>query len=176
MKTSRSLIRNLGAVSIVLITLSGCAASQNDSVQKAQYGAPLQPLGERVQLEGLRFRPDSPKMRSDSKPILDAAAELLKSEPHTKVYVDAYCDRLGTERADRRLAKRRAESVKSSLEARGIPPERMIPRGFASEHSVSPSRSSQIFNRNSKVELIPFTSAQAPTYFASSLSETSKSD
>ena len=119
MKTDRTVTRSSVTIAILLLSLSACATYQSGAAKTAQVdGAPLPQLGERVRLEGLRFKPDSARMRADSKPILDAAAELLKSEPDTKVYVDAYCGQLGINKADRRLAKQRAESVKSSLEAR----------------------------------------------------------
>ena len=177
MKTDSPVTRSSVTIAILLLSLSACAAYQSGAAKMAQGdGAPLPQLGERVRLKGLRFKPDSAKMRADSKPILDAAAELLKSEPDTKIYVDAYCDQLGIKKADRRLAKQRAESVKSSLEARGIASERMIARGFASEHPGPRVHSSQIFNRNSKVELIPFANAPESTNFAASLSQTSELD
>ena len=177
MKTDRHVTGSSVAISILLLSLSACAGYQSGAAKTTQVdSAPLPQLGERVRLEGLRFKPDSAKMRADSKPILDAAAELLKSEPDKKVYVDAYCDQLGIKKADRRLAKRRAESVKSSLEARGIASDRMIARGFASEHPGSRVHSSQVFCGNSKVELIPFANAPNSTNFASSLSPTSELD
>jgi outer membrane protein OmpA-like peptidoglycan-associated protein len=175
MKTDRPVTVSSVAIAILLLSLSACAAYQSGTAKTAQVdSAPLPQLGERVRLEGLRFKPDSAKMRADSKPILDAAAEFLKSEPDTKVYVDAYCDQLGIKKADRRLAKQRAESVKSSLEARGIASDRMIARGFASEHPVPRLHSSQIFNGNSKVELIPFANTLESTNFASSQFQTSE--
>jgi outer membrane protein OmpA-like peptidoglycan-associated protein len=177
MKTDRHVTGSSVAISILLLSLSACAAYQSSAAKMAQVdSAPLPQLGERVRLEGVRFKPDSAKMRADSKPVLDAAAQLLKSEPDKKLYVDAYCDQLGIKKADRRLAKRRAESVKSSLEARGIASDRMIARGFASEHSGSRVHSSQVFCGNSKVELIPFANAPNSTNFASSLSPTSELD
>jgi hypothetical protein len=177
MKTDRHVTGSSVAISILLLSLSACAAYQSGAAKMAQVdSAPLPQLGERVRLEGVRFKPDSAKMRADSKPVLDAAARLLKSEPDKKLYVDAYCDQLGIKKADRPLAKRRAESVKSSLEARGIASDRMIARGFASEHSGSRVHSSQVFCGNSKVELIPFANAPNSTNFASSLSPTSELD
>jgi outer membrane protein OmpA-like peptidoglycan-associated protein len=100
MKANRSVIRVLvlSAVTILSVCLSGCLAYQNDTMQSSPIDAENLPqLSEKVRLEGLRFKPDSARVRGDSKPILDAAAELLRREPDKRVYVDAYCDQLGTE-------------------------------------------------------------------------------
>jgi outer membrane protein OmpA-like peptidoglycan-associated protein len=134
-KLSFTRTATLGAIAIVLILLSTWLEARDWSVQTAQVssgrdlGIPAQPE-EKVRLEGLRFSNDGASLRRNSRAILDAAAEILKGEPGKTVYVDAYCDRTRSRKANLRLAQQRAESVKAYLEAQGIPSECMIAHGF----------------------------------------------
>jgi outer membrane protein OmpA-like peptidoglycan-associated protein len=82
------------------------------------------------------------------------------------VYVDAYCERTRCKKANLRLAQQRAESVKAYLEAQGIPSERMIARGFGAENFAASNDSPRPRERNSRVELIPFTDHTASTNLA----------
>ena len=162
--SARNLV--LGAVAILLIPFSGCADMQ--PVQTAQIGnaldagIPSQPA-EKVRLEGLRFKAVGAGLRADSKPVLDAAAQILRSEPDNLVYVDVYCDRRDSKHANLQLAQQRAENVKAYLEAQGVPSERMIARGFGTENSASSRYSSQTHRQTSRVELIPLADQTVPT-------------
>lgn len=137
MKAELSFTRSaaLCAIAILLIPLSSCQASREGSVQAAQFGSTphaeifVQP-DEVIRLEGLRFKGGGASLRRNSRAILDAAADILKSEPGKKVYIDAHFDRTGDKRESLQLEQRRAENVKAYLEAQGIPSERMITRGF----------------------------------------------
>jgi outer membrane protein OmpA-like peptidoglycan-associated protein len=152
----------LGAIAILFIPLSGCLQGREDSVRAAQVGdGPHERIlaQEKVQLEGLRFKPDGGTLRRNSRAVLDAAAEILRSEPDKKVYVDAYCDQANSKIVNLRLAQQRAETVKAYLEAQGISSDRMIARGFGAEQASNDSP--HIRKQNSTVELIPFSSYPA---------------
>jgi len=167
MKVKLSSARNLasGAVAVLLISLSACVAIR--PLQTAQFGngRDAQP-GEKVRLEGLRFKAEGARLRSNSKPILDAAAESLKSEPDNFVYVDAYCDRHDSKRANQQLARQRAENVKAYLATQGIPFEHMIARGFGVKNPAAGNYSSKTYKYSSRVELIPVTNQAVTTNLA----------
>ena len=118
---------------------------------------------ETVRLEGLRFKAGGTSLRSNSKPVLIEAADVLKSEPSKTFYVDVHCDRRGSEKANLRLAQQRAENVKAYLEAQGVPSERMIARGFGVEDSASSKYSTETHWQNSRVELIPLANQNVST-------------
>jgi outer membrane protein OmpA-like peptidoglycan-associated protein len=159
MKAKRSFINCLvsGAVALQLMALAGCADSQNENIQLPQVGSvasvdAAQPVG-KVRLEGLRFKSNSASLRSSSKPILDAAVGVLKQEPDEQIYVYAYYNRSGHTKANQQLALHRAEKVKAYFAAQGIPPERMIARGFGEENRENNSPGAF---RHSSVELLTF--------------------
>jgi|HubBroStandDraft_6_1064221.scaffolds.fasta_scaffold68792_5 outer membrane protein OmpA-like peptidoglycan-associated protein len=168
--SARNLV--LGAVAILLIPFSGCADMQ--PVQTAQIGnaldagIPSQPA-EKVRLEGLRFKAVGAGLRADSKPVLDAAAQILRSEPDNLVYVDVYCDRRDSKHANLQLAQQRAEYIKSYLEGQGVPSGQMIARGFGVENSADHGGSSQTHKRNSRIELISLVNRPVPTNLTYSL-------
>jgi outer membrane protein OmpA-like peptidoglycan-associated protein len=165
----------LTASVILLLPFSACLESQHGSVQPVQVGETheagisAQPE-EKIRLEGMRFTADGASLRSNSKPVLMAAADILKSEPSKTVYVDVYCDRRGSKRANLRLAQERAENVKAYLEAQGIPSERMIARGFGAENSANSNHFSKTNPQNSRVELIPLADQTVPTNLVYSIS------
>jgi len=153
----------VGAIAILLIPLSACRESRITSIDDtAQVGSvPPPPVvahaDSKIRLEGLRFKPDGSSLRRTSKPVLDAAAEILKTEPNKKVYVDAYCDPTGGKEANLRLSQKRAENVKAYLEEQGIPSDRLIPRGFGAENFVASNDTPSDRRQNRRIELIPFT-------------------
>jgi hypothetical protein len=86
----------LAASVTLLLPLSACLESQHGSVQPVQVGdnrdAGISAQSEeKVRLEGLRFKAEGASLRSNSKPVLIAAADILKSEPGKTVYVDVHC-------------------------------------------------------------------------------------
>jgi outer membrane protein OmpA-like peptidoglycan-associated protein len=179
MKAKRSFINYLvpATAGFLLLALSACSESQNENIQLAQVGSvpdagAAQPV-ERVRLEGLRFKPDSASLRSGSKPILDAAVGVLKQEPDEQVYVDAYYSRAEHAKGDQQLAQHRAEKVKAYFAAQGIPPERMIARGFGGQDPAIDTAGAH--RKDSSVELITFSNDSAiSTKFAYLPSTSSK--
>jgi len=157
---SRSAI--FGAIAMLVIPLSACRESQNADVQTAQVGnvpvaAATVQAEEKIRLEGLRFKADETSLRPTSKPILDAAAEVLKSQPDKKIYVDSYTDPSGGKPANLKISQQRAENVKAYLETQGIASDRMIPRGFGAENFVASNDNANDRKQNRRIELVPFT-------------------
>jgi len=155
---SRSAV--LGAITMILVPLSACQQTRDANVQTSQVGSGTEPTiatqsGERIRLEGVRYKADGVSIRPASKPILDAAAEILKSDPEKKVYVDAYTDPIGGKEANLRLSQQRAENVKAYLETQGISSDRMIPRGFGAENFVASNDTPETRKQNRRVELVP---------------------
>ena len=130
----------------------------------------LTQTGETVRLEGVQFKAGGATLRSNSRAILDEAAEILTSEPDNLVYVDAYCDRHDGKKVNPQLAQQRAQNVKAYLVTRGIPSEHMIARVYEVRNSAT-GNDSRGSNHNSGVELIPFRNQAATTTLAYSLSD-----
>lgn len=104
-------------------------------------------------LEGLQFNWDGSVVRRTSDPILDSAADILKSQPDTKVYVDSYCDPIGSNDLNLRLSGDRAIAVATYLEHNGIAADRLMPHGFGAAGFVASNATADGREQNRRVEL-----------------------
>jgi outer membrane protein OmpA-like peptidoglycan-associated protein len=98
-------------------------------------GTPHVATAERIVLHGVRFRAQSDKIDKRSMPLLDYAAQIIKRNPESFIYVKVrsaqdtsqeYAGRNST------LINRRTRAVASYFEQKGIPANRLILLGSAS--------------------------------------------
>ena len=106
-------------------------------------------------LRGVHFDFNKSNIRPEDEPVLDEAASTLKTQPDVRVYVDGYCDSIGTVPYNLRLSERRAASVARYLETAGVAADRLIPRGFGKSHFVASNDTDQGRAQNRRVELVP---------------------
>jgi len=71
------------------------------------------------------------------------------------IYVDGYCDAIGSEEYNLKLSQRRADAVARYLEDKGIPASRLIARGFGKTNFVAPNDTDEGRAQNRRVELVP---------------------
>jgi OmpA family protein len=110
---------------------------------------------EKLVLRGVHFDFNKAKIRPGDAAILDEAADILKSHPDVNIYVDGYCDAIGSEEYNLKLSQRRADAVARYLEDKGIPESRLIPRGFGKTNFVAPNDTDEGRAQNRRVELKP---------------------
>ena len=106
-------------------------------------------------LRGVHFDFNKSKIRPGDAAILDEAAEILQAHPNVNIYVDGYCDAIGSEEYNLKLSQRRADSVSRYLEEKGIPESRLIPRGFGKTDFVAGNDTDEGRAQNRRVELKP---------------------
>jgi len=110
---------------------------------------------EKLVLRGVHFDFNKANIRPGDAAILDEAAEILKSHPDVTIYVDGYCDAIGSEEYNLKLSQRRADAVGRYLEEQGIPESRLIPRGFGKTNFVAANDTDEGRAQNRRVELNP---------------------
>lgn len=110
---------------------------------------------EKIALRGVHFDFNKAVIRPIDEPTLDEAAGVLKAHPDVNIYVNGYCDAIGTISYNLRLSRRRAEAVSAYLENRGVAPDRLTPRGFGKTHFVATNRTAAGRAENRRVELVP---------------------
>ena len=116
---------------------------------------PPPPPPQKIILRGVHFDFDKAVIRPVDRPVLDEAAETLKSNPNVKVEANGYCDAIGTPAYNLRLSQRRAEAVATYLEDKGIPASQLVPQGFGKTHFVATNSIAEGRAENRRVELVP---------------------
>jgi len=142
----------LSACSSSLTKPSQSSASVNSAAAAADRSTEARAT-EKVDLRGVEFARDGAP-RPGSKPVLDAAAEMIKSQPDAKVYVDAYDDPSGGAKLNQRLSDERAAAVKAYLIKDGIASDRVVARGFGASHFVASNAVPSGRLQNRRIEIV----------------------
>jgi len=80
-------------------------------------------------LKGINFDSDKDVIKSDSKPILDRAIEVLRLYPQVRIEISGHTDSRGGYEHNVDLSQRRSEAVKAFLVENGIDATRIETRG-----------------------------------------------
>ena len=137
-----------------LAMLSACT----QSTALTQAAAPLQTVvvesqTEKIDLRGVGFNRDG-TITPGSRPLLDTAAEVIKTETDATVYVDAYCDPSGGVSLNQKISDARAAAVRAYLVSQGVPANRVVARGFGATRFVATNTSREGRHENRRIELV----------------------
>ena len=102
----------------------------------------------------IHFEFDKDKIRSESFPILDAVADVLKTNPNIKIDVQGHTDNKGGAEYNKKLSDRRAASVKKYLVGRGVEASRLVSHGYGAEQPVVPNTTDQNRALNRRVQFV----------------------
>lgn len=87
------------------------------------------PKGE-ITIEGIEYDFNSAKLRPASEDILDNLIEFLELNSNLKIEIRSHTDLRGNDAYNLDLSDRRAKSVVDYLVDKGIPRERLVPKGY----------------------------------------------
>ena len=110
---------------------------------------------EKLVLRGVHFDFNKSKIRPGDAAILDEAVGILQAHPDVNIYVDGYCDAIGSEEYNLKLSQRRADAVARYLEDHGIAASRLTARGFGKTDFVASNDTDEGRAQNRRVELVP---------------------
>ena len=102
----------------------------------------------------IHFEFDKDKIRSESFPILDAVADVLKTNPNIKIDVQGHTDNKGGAEYNKKLSDRRAASVKKYLIGKGVEASRLVSHGYGAEQPVVPNTTDQNRALNRRVQFV----------------------
>jgi OOP family OmpA-OmpF porin len=111
------------------------------------------PSSQRIVLRAVNFDFNQSEIRPDSRPVLDEAADLLRSNPNVRVSVEGHCDAIGSDAYNQRLSIDRAEAVFRVLVNHGTAPERFDIVGYGSTRPVAGNETESGQAQNRRVEL-----------------------
>lgn len=98
----------------------------------------------------------------DSQPLLDAIAASAKDCAGTSIEVQGHTDASGGDAANMRLSEARANSVVEALVSKGVPTERLLPKGYGETAPVDPAGTSAAYAKNRRIDFKVASSAAAP--------------
>ncbi|TVR78996.1 MAG: hypothetical protein EA412_07130 [Chitinophagaceae bacterium] len=110
-----------------------------DSLYLDFYLEPLE-AGRTYSLSNIYFEYNEYELNETSKEVLDELYELLKENPDLKVELSSHTDNIGSDAFNQSLSQKRAESCVNYLLDSGIDKDRLIPKGYGSEHPVAPNQ------------------------------------
>ncbi len=146
----------------VTVDADGCVPdSDGDGVTDDRDACPNTMRGVEVDSNGcevIRTRPiyfdiDSAELVEQSKRKLDALVAVLKRHPGVTVDVAGFADSTGNDDYNLTLSQRRAEAVRSYLEAAGIAPSRLSAQGYGESRPVASNDTALGRFWNRRVEL-----------------------
>jgi OOP family OmpA-OmpF porin len=108
-----------------------------------------------VAIYGIYFDLDSSAIKPESKPTLNAIAEMLKADNSLNVYVVGHTDSTGDFDYNMQLSAKRAEAVVNALANEyGIPANRLKAKGVGPLSPVSTNKTEEGRALNRRVELV----------------------
>jgi outer membrane protein OmpA-like peptidoglycan-associated protein len=105
------------------------------------------------ELRGVYFETGKARLLPQSTAVLDEVAAALLANPQWRVEVAGYTDSTGSGAVNRRLSLARADAVRAYLVRAGVPPSRLVARGYGPSHPVAPNATAAGRARNRRVEL-----------------------
>jgi outer membrane protein OmpA-like peptidoglycan-associated protein len=106
-----------------------------------------------VVLRGVTFEPGRSALKADSYTILDIVAASLVANPDIKIEIAGHTDNTGSAATNTRLSQARADAVRAYLASKGVPPQRMVAKGYGPAQPVAPNTSAAGRAQNRRVEL-----------------------
>ena len=106
-----------------------------------------------VELRGVNFVSARSRLLPESYEILDEVARILLAHPEWRIEVAGYTDNTGSAATNRRLSLARAAAVRAYLLQHGVPPDRLVARGYGPSDPVASNSTAEGRARNRRVEL-----------------------
>jgi len=116
---------------------------------------PLQPLeaGASVVLKNIFFNSNQFVLKDESVAELDKLLQLLNENPTTRVMISGHTDSIGNAADNLALSTSRAKSVVSFLQKNGIPPTRLVSKGWGSTKPIADNGTEAGRAKNRRTEL-----------------------
>jgi outer membrane protein OmpA-like peptidoglycan-associated protein len=108
-------------------------------------------------LDRVHFESNSSKIDPDAENQAKNVSDILKAYPHAVAKIGGYTDSTGSDAANLRLSRERAESAVSSVEHNGLSASRIMAEGFGSKNPVADNSTDDGKAQNRRVALLVIT-------------------
>jgi outer membrane protein OmpA-like peptidoglycan-associated protein len=118
--------------------------------------------GLELTLGDILFDVDQSTLKPGAMQNLYRLVTFLKEYPDRAVLIEGHTDSTGTDSYNLTLSERRADAVRSFLVSNGIPPERVLSRGYGKDYPVAGNESSAGRQQNRRVEVVILRAGDRP--------------
>jgi OmpA-OmpF porin, OOP family len=115
-----------------------------------------------LEAQSIQFRPASAEISPESRGVIAAIADVLRSCPGAQLEVAGHTDSQGLEETNRALSSRRAEAVRVALEEQDLPLVIFRARGYGAEYPIADNETEAGRRLNRRIELTLFEDAPGP--------------
>jgi OmpA-OmpF porin, OOP family len=119
-------------------------------------------VNETIAGKTINFTSGGATIAPDSQVLLDAIAASAKDCAGTQIEVQGHTDASGGTAANLRLSEARANAVVQALVSKGVPTERLLPKGYGETVPVDPAGTSAAYAKNRRIDFKVASSAAAP--------------
>ena len=130
---------------------------QAEEIKNEIPGAKVERVGEGIKVEfneKILFEFSKSDLGDSAKKNLGALVDILNKYPKTNIEIQGHTDSRGTDEYNMGLSVRRAETVKSFLESRGIAASRMTTKGFGESAPAYTNDTQEGMAQNRRVEFL----------------------
>jgi outer membrane protein OmpA-like peptidoglycan-associated protein len=107
-----------------------------------------------VELSGIYFNTGSARLLEESQPALKAIAQVLVQSKEPVLTIEGHTDNVGTAEFNQTLSEKRAAAVRQALVSQfGVPPGRLVTKGFGFARPLESNDTLEGRARNRRVEL-----------------------
>ena len=128
----------------------GPGGGQQASIESFPTGEDRQTLAAYT----IHFDFDSSVIKTSEKPNLAQVAQVLNSDPSTKLLIEGNCDERGTEEYNRSLGERRALAAREALAALGVDPMRIRTLSNGKDKPVNPGHDENSWSQNRRDDFV----------------------
>jgi outer membrane protein OmpA-like peptidoglycan-associated protein len=109
----------------------------------------------------INFTTGGSTIAPESQPLIDAVAASLKDCAGTTIEVAGHTDTTGADAPNQRLSEERANSVVQALVGKGVPAERLSPKGYGEAAPLDPAVNAAAHAKNRRIEFTVATTGGA---------------
>jgi OmpA-OmpF porin, OOP family len=102
----------------------------------------------------INFDTGKSTIKSDSQPIINQIASLMKEHDDLKLSIEGHTDNVGKSAANKTLSQQRAKAVLDAVVKQGIAAGRMTAIGWGQEKPIADNRSEDGRSKNRRVEIV----------------------
>jgi OOP family OmpA-OmpF porin len=102
----------------------------------------------------INFDTGKSDIKTESLPVIDQLAEMMKSNADLKISIEGHTDNVGTAEANKTLSINRGKAVMNALSARSIGASRLSSLGWGQEKPIADNRTEEGKSKNRRVEIV----------------------